>query len=91
MTIDDMHWVVGSRVVALRVDVVFRKGSYCLLDLLQARKRFALCFCLPEGPLGDLMIGPEAAWGILIAIQVSFGTLALGTREMGWVKVSTVF
>lgn len=59
-----------------------RKGDHWLLDLFQAHKRFALCSGLPEGPSDDLMIGAEAAWGILIAIQVSFRTLALGTREM---------
>lgn len=74
---------MGSRVVALRVDVILRKGGHWLLDLFQAHKRFALCSCLPESPLADLTVGPGAAWVILIAIQVSFRTLVLGTREMG--------
>lgn len=73
---------MGSRTIVLRVDVC-RKGGHWLLGLFQAHKRFALCSCLLEGPPADPMIGPEAAWGILIAIQVSFRTLFLGTGRQG--------
>lgn len=83
---------VGDRLTALRVDIVCRKGGHWLLDLFQAHRRLALCSCLPEGPSPDLMIGPEAPWGILLAVQVSFRTLALGTRgDEGVGEYGTVF
>lgn len=63
----------GEPGVAIKVVWCVWSGCWCWV-LLQAHRRFALCLIPPD----DLVIGPEAVWGLLRAM------LVLSVRLWSW-------